>query len=82
MLYNETITTKGIIMSFDREPLFVVVTPTKWGAYGTTFRQRWLTQLLKAQGGIHDTVPPGEYHFNIERRGLRLYLTLEPATKL
>ena len=69
-------------MSFDREPLFVVVTTTKWDAYGTTLRQRWLTQLLKAKGRIQDTVPPGEYHFNIERRGLRLYLTLEPAKKL
>jgi hypothetical protein len=78
------IPTKGPIMLFDKnqEPLTVIVTETGWEAYGpdTPWSKVLYKQLVKL-GGVNESVPPGEYHFNAkwELRKLRVAFTLEPA---
>lgn len=65
---------------FDKTPLHIVVSENRWDAFGvpSSWRQWWLFATLKSNGGISDTVPPGNYHYNVERRGFKLLVTLDP----
>ena len=69
-----------MITMFDKTPLYIVVSENRWDAIGvpSSRRQRWLFATLKSLGGISDTVPPGNYYFNVERRGFNLFATLDP----
>lgn len=61
-------------------PLLVVVNDMGWWAYGPdTVRNRWLTAVITNEGGVNESVPPGNYHFNIVRKGFKLISTFEPA---
>lgn len=71
-----------MLLSFylDDRPLTVVVTPGRWDAIDVlTPRNLMLTQMLKNQGGIADSVPPGTYHFNVKLVADEWLATLEPA---
>ena len=64
----------------NQPPLTVLVTEGRWDAVDApTTRNIWLVQVLKAQGGINETVPPGTYHYNVKRKGLKLIASLYPA---
>lgn len=65
---------------FDKTPLHIVVSENRWDAFGvpSSRRQWWLFTILKSMGGISETVSPGNYHFNVERRGFKLFTTLDP----
>lgn len=60
------------------QPLLVVVTETRYDMYGTSIRQKALAKLLKSVGGINHTVAPGSYDYNVHRKGLTMYMTLDP----
>ena len=64
-----------------RPVLTIVVTNDRWNAFGDdTPANRNLIEILKAQGGISDSVPPGTYHFTIIQHGIALpELSLTPA---
>jgi hypothetical protein len=60
----------------------VTVTETRYDVQWSdpiTPREIRLAALLKGQGGVSDTVPPGDYEFNAVRKGpLSLWLSLDP----
>lgn len=64
------------------KPIRVEVTETDWNCYSLNNRMTWrdgtLFEMLKREGGINVSVPPGTYYFNMELRGLKIYTTLEP----
>lgn len=64
----------------DKAPLLVKVTQGHWDAYGDPLNPRhfYLMEVLKRMGGIAESVPYGEYDFNLARKGLSLHATLEP----
>ena len=64
---------------FDKTPLHIVESENRWDAFGvpSSWRQWWLFATLKSMGGISETVPPGNYHFNVERRGFNQFATLD-----
>ena len=64
---------------FDKTPLHIVVSENRWDAFGvpSSWRQWWLFATQKSMGGISETVSPGNYHFNVERRGFNLFATLD-----
>ena len=71
---------------FNRKPkpgIRVIVTETRYDCYGfgetVTPRDLWLMLLIKGEGGISDTVAPGEYVFNAKRVGFHLVGSLNPA---
>ena len=66
------------MFKIDKTPIDVIVSADRWDCYGspTSWRQRWLFAMLKYQGGISDSVPPGHYLYNVEWRGFYLYPTL------
>lgn len=61
----------------------VLIEVTVFGTYHMrdekTPRNVALFALLKKEGGINATVPPGKYHFNIVRGSLGQRISLEPA---
>jgi len=62
------------------EPLDIVVDETRWDAYGpATTRSSAILNVLNSIGGINESVPPGNYHFNVRRVGLNLETSLTPA---
>jgi hypothetical protein len=64
----------------NRSPITIYVTTTDWKALGdSTPRSKWLYSCLVKQGGISESVPPGIYHFNVERIGFKLQASLLPA---
>lgn len=80
--YSETTTTKGKEMfKFNKDPIHVVVYASRWDSYGKpgSFRAHYLFELLK-RNGISDSVEPGHYVFNAIRKGLKLELSLTPAS--
>lgn len=50
---------------FGQKPLTVIVTENRWDALGdpSSVRDNWLCWLIKKEGGISETVPPGTYHY-------------------
>lgn len=64
----------------DNTPIHIVVSENRWDAFGvpSSPRQWWLFATLEAMGGISETVPHGNYYFNVERSGLNLVATLTP----
>lgn len=63
-----------------KPPLTVVVTEDRWDAIDVlTFRNFMLTQHLKAQGGINESVSPGLYHYNVRRFLFWNLVTLYPV---
>ena len=64
-----------------KQPLLVEVTETDWFAYGdpSSPRSAFLYKMLTLAGGINESVQPGRYHFDVERRFFKYYSTLEPA---
>ena len=61
-------------------PLTILVTESRWDALGdpTSLHHMFLMELLKKQGGISDTVPPGAYEYDAVREGLHYRVSLLP----
>ena len=69
------------MFKIDKSPLHIVVTDSRWEAYGAplSYRQQMLLALLQGTGGISDTVSPGHYHYNAKLKGFNVIVTLEPV---
>lgn len=67
----------------DGPPIIIYVYDDKWEAGSIrnppTKRDLALFEVIKDMGGISNTVRQGTYHFNLERKRLRLRLTLLPV---
>ncbi len=72
---------KGKVMYlnlFNRTPLIVVVGNGRYDCYGpVTARSKFLSEQLEKLDGVSDTVVDGTYLFNMQRRGLKFYYTLD-----
>ena len=50
----------------DFMPIVVEVKNGRWDAYGDpTVRTRYLIMMLESIGGVNESVPPGQYLFNV-----------------
>lgn len=63
----------------DEAPIVVEVQADRWDAYGPiTSRSTYLYQVLSELGGINESVPPGQYHFNVIIEDGQLIADLHP----
>ena len=64
-------------------PILIVVANGRWDAYGPiTLRTQELTRILTEIGGVSDSVPEGNYHFNVKNLlGLWHRASLKPVKK-
>lgn len=62
-------------------PLTIIVTEDRWEAYGdpTYSWHKYLYDYLVENGGINESVSPGEYTFNIVRKQYGVYAELLAA---
>lgn len=59
-------------------PIHVIVSETRWDAFGADrFSGYFKFAILKLMG-VSNTVPPGEYTFDVKRVGLKLVCSLTP----
>ena len=50
----------------DFAPIVVEVKDGRWNAYGDpTARSHYLFTMLESIGGVNESVPPGQYLFNV-----------------
>ena len=53
-------------------PIHVIVSETHWDAFGAETVSSYFKYALLKRNGVSNTVPPGEYTFDVKRRGLKL----------
>lgn len=72
-------------MTHNPAKLLVVVSNDRYDCFGDTtttlrfLKTAYLFKLLKAQGGVSDSVEEGRYHFYLKRIGFNILVVLEPA---
>ena len=65
-----------------KEGILVLVDNGRYDMLGApTRRNRWLAELLNAQGGVSDTVEPGLYVYNARFKFFKLVISLTPVSR-
>ena len=67
----------------DNDSFLIAVSHDRYEMYARpTLKNQFIANLIKRQGGISDTVPPGMYVATVKNRGiLHVELTIEPLIK-
>lgn len=71
-------------MTKPKRPLLVVVTETEYQIPAVlggrpNLRELFLALMIKNLGGVNESVTPGTYDFDVQRKGLSYVISLEPS---